>query len=189
MPGSSLRPRPRSATGGGGIGGGRMRIKMKVKTVVILLVFLLLPGVSHALTVKQRALGGLKGMGVMVEDMRPEAERLGLTRNQIQTDVELRLRKAGVRVLTEKEKDETPGMPYLYVNVNTMFDSASCVFSITVELSEWVTLARGFKTSGRIWQSSSVGIVGINKLSQIRVSVGELVDKFINDYLAANPKK
>jgi len=78
-----------------------MGLKMKVKAVVALAVALsLLPGVSHALTLKQKALVGLKGVGVDVAKISPEAERLGLTAAQVKTDVELRLRKARVRVLT-----------------------------------------------------------------------------------------
>ena len=33
-----------------------------------------------------------------------EVERAGLTKQQLQTDVELRLRQAGIRVLTEQEQ-------------------------------------------------------------------------------------
>ena len=167
-------------------------MKTKALTAVVALVSLiLLPGVSHALTPKQQALVGLKGVEVVVEDIRPEAERLGLTEAQIQTDVELRLRKAGVRVLTAKESDETPGVPFLYVNVTTIFfqKTSAVVYSIFVQLKEAVTLKRGFIAVGAIWNTGSVGTVGTSNIRKIRVSVGDKVDEFINDYLAANPKK
>ena len=160
--------------------------------VALVLSLLLLPGVSHALTFKQKALVGLKGVEVLVEGMQPEAERLGLTRAQIQTDVELRLRKAGIRVLTEKERDETPGRPYLYVNVNTIFlqKTPAVVYGILVKLREWVTVDRGLRTLGAIWETAGcIGTVGTQKIIKvIRDDVGDQVDEFINDYLAANPK-
>jgi hypothetical protein len=185
-------------------------IQAKISVVVLVLV-LLLPGVSHALTDEQKVLVGLKGIEVVIEEISPEAERLGLTRNQIQVDVELRLRKAGVRVLTKEEILETPGMPWLYVNLTIMFDKdfPIAAFSQQVELKEYVTLDRpgtmpsaaediakkygigipGFRTRGVIWDKSSTGTVGNKMIRALRETVDDEVDKFINDYLAANPKK
>ena len=161
-----------------------------IMAMVALLVLLLLPGVSHALTDDQEALVGLKGVEVVIEKIKPAAERLGLTRDQIKTDVELRLRKAGVRVLTEKERLEMPGVPFLYVNVGIAFnaDSTLVAYSIRAELNELVTLDRGFRTRGAIWDTSRVGGVGTGRISELREDVGDQVDRFINDYLAANPK-
>lgn len=140
--------------------------------------------------IKQTALVGLKGVHVLVEEMDPQPERMGLSKAQIQTDVELRLRKGGVMVLTKEEMQETPGMPYLYLDVDTFFNSDIhlVAFSIRVELHESVTLARGFKTVGAIWETHSIGDVGKDNIREIRNSIGDKVDKFINDYLAANPK-
>lgn len=161
---------------------------MKVNAVVALIVFLLLPGISYALTDKQKALVGLKGVLVVVEDIRPQAEPLDLTIDQIQTDVELRLRKAGLRVLTVLEMLETPGRPYLYVNVNPIIWSGICACAIEVNLRETVMLARGLKTQGSIWDERSAGFVRKENIRQIRDRISDEVDKFINDYLAANPK-
>jgi hypothetical protein len=167
-----------------------MGLKSKVM-VVILVVLLLLPGVSHALTDQQKALVGLRGVFVLVADMKPEAERLGLTPAQIKTDVELRLRKAGIRVLAKEECEETPGMPFLYVDLHTAFRQGSypVTFLIQIKLMEWVTLARGFGIYGAIWSTSGHGGAGVSNAREMRGYVGDTVDQFINDYLAANPKK
>lgn len=71
--------------------------------VVFLMIFLMLPGTSHAIEYQQKELVGLMGAGVLVESMRPEVDRLGLTKDQIKTDVELRLWKAGINVLTKED--------------------------------------------------------------------------------------
>ena len=63
--------------------------------VVPLMVLLLLLSASHALTYEQTVLVGLKELHVMtiVESPKPkEIELLGLTKDQIQKDVELSLR-------------------------------------------------------------------------------------------------
>ena len=153
--------------------------------LALVMVLLLLPGVSHALTYnKQEALVGLKGVEVIVEARDYKGESGGLSRDQIQTDVELRLRKAGIRVLTKKERGETPGQPDLYVVVSTYFYA----YLIEVGVREVVTLARGFEAPGTIWQTGLLGGVGTERKRMIRESVGDQVDMFINDYLAANPK-
>lgn len=156
----------------------------------LVMVLLMLPTVSHTITIKQKALVGLKGVRVDVEDMDAQVERLGLTKDQIKTDVELKLRKAGIRVLTDNEVFATPGMPSLYVNINTLIspELPFIVCSISAELIEVVKLARGFEVTGTIWDIGSVGRVGTGNIRKLREYLGDIVDKFINDYLAANPK-
>jgi len=100
----------------------------KGAVMALVATLLLHPGVSHALTDQQKALVGLKGVEVGVENVNPQAERLGLTAALIKTDIELRLRKAGVKVLTAEEKFDTPGMPWLYVNLTITFGPLAKVF-------------------------------------------------------------
>jgi hypothetical protein len=162
--------------------------RRKIAAVAMVVAFFLVPGVSHAVPNK-KALVGLKGVYVIVENMDPQAENLGLRADQIETDVELRLRKAGVRVLTKEEIFKTTGMPSLCVNVLALVARGLVTYSVEVELSEIVTLDRGFRTHGVIWSDGGTGNVDIRSIGKIRESVGDKVDKFINDYLAANPKK
>ena len=65
----------------------------------------------------RESLRGLTGVEVVVENVPPDLEPAGLTANQLRTDAELRLRKAGIRVLTREETLATPGVPYLYIRV------------------------------------------------------------------------
>ena len=137
-------------------------------------------------------LRGLKGVYVLVEQLRPEIERGGLSKNQIQTDVELKLRMAGIKVLSKEESFDAPGRPWLYVNVNAFKaeDIGAYVYHVLVELNQDVYLARRppdftkYKTS--TWSVSYLGIK--SKLGDIRASVKDLVDMFINAYLSVNPK-
>ncbi len=147
---------------------------------------------------KRCTLRGLNGVHVMLENVRAEVERLGLTKQQMQTDVELRLRKAGIRVLSKKEYQRAPGTPQLYVNVNFSIHEASgfCAFSVNVELEQQVILIRSpeVRIEGKIfpvastWNTGCTGFVGISNIRTVRENVRDEVDIFINAYLAENPK-
>ena len=63
---------------------------------------------------RTQTLKGLRGVTVFVEGLTPEAEREGLTKLALQTDIELKLRQAGIRVLTTTEWDAAA----LFVKVN-----------------------------------------------------------------------
>ena len=138
-------------------------------------------------------LRGVEGVHVVVEDVRPDVERAGLTRQQLQTDVELRLRKAGMRVLTRAERLEMPGAPWLYIDVNVALRSDPPVeltaFNIYVELKQEASL----KTTGSLaivstWSVGAVGGGGSKRLANLRSTVRDLVDQFINAYLSVHPR-
>jgi len=77
------------------------------------------PQVTFIKPVDQKdTLKGLQGVHVLVESLNPEVEKYDLTKQQLQTDVELRLRQNSIKVLSEEELLSTPGKSYLYVNVN-----------------------------------------------------------------------
>ena len=114
----------------------------------------------------------------------------------MRTDVELRLRQAGIRVLTFDERDSSPGGPFLYVNITTKFGdgpSAGVVgFSIDVELRQAVRLDRDpdiWLPGAMTWEIGSTGFMGEARLRTLRESLGDLVDMFINAYYAANPER
>jgi hypothetical protein len=164
-----------------------MRKKRLTAILMIAVLLLLMPFPAAGYHEKRDALRGLKGVNVFVY-LNAEAERLGLIRDQVKTDVELRLRKAGIKVLIEKESFETPGVPTLWVAVD-MIISDIYVFNVRVHLREEVKLARGFYTFGEIWEGGVFGAIRTGNIRKIRESVGDEVDEFINDYLAVNPKK
>jgi len=135
---------------------------------------------------RRETLRGLKGIQVLVEPI----TLAGLTESTLKTDVELKLRKAGIRVLTEDEWLKTPGYPYLYVNVTAieLKSPREFIYSVNVAFKQDVILSRNrsIETTGVTWDVSSLGIN--SKLRYVREVVSDLVDKFMNDYLAVNPK-
>jgi len=136
------------------------------------------------------SLRGLKGVHVLVAKLPPDFEG-NLTREQIQTDVELKLRLVGIKVVSEKEQFSMPGRPYLYVTVcGVKTFTEGVAWQIDIQLSQDVYLERDPKISvdATTWSVGRGGFLGKMKIEEIRNEVKDLVDQFINDYLSVNPK-
>jgi hypothetical protein len=138
-------------------------------------------------------LRGLSGIGVLMERLPPEVEKGGLKTNQLQTDVESKLRKAGIKILSREECAKTPGEPYLYVNLNVNIaktESDVYPYTIDVMLIQRVSLQRnpGLVTHAVTWSIGGVGSISKPILSQLREVVEETLDIFIQAYQAENPK-
>jgi hypothetical protein len=171
--------------------------KKRYLVVSIIGIFLSLFLLSSALAVNgisnRATFRGLKGVGVLVEKLPPEVEQEGLKRDQLQMEVESKLRTAGVKVLTKEEAFNTPGEPFLYININVNIaktESEIYPYSIDLLLIQKVSLLRDPKlTSYAItWSTGGVGSIGKQILSQLRDNVEAMVDVFIKAYLAENPK-
>ena len=140
-------------------------------------------------------LWGIKGVYVLVERLKPDLEKDGLTEDQLLTDVELQLRKVGIRVLTKGELYKVPGSPCLYVNINAYKGKVSQFFwyclNIKVSLNQDVLLERklSITESCSTWERSTLGGCGKSSIKEyVREGLKEIIDEFINDYLTANPK-
>src|SRR5207247_11290528 len=133
-----------------------------------------------------------------VSDMKEDARLKGLWETQLRTDVELKLRQAGIRVLTKEEVSRIPGLPVLYVNVRTLQLQAPslsglCAFAVNVEIVQTICLGRSpsVLAVGRTWNATGAfGTVGEDNLGEhVRKDLRDVTDQFINAYLAANPKR
>lgn len=147
--------------------------------------------------IERQSLRGLPGAAVIVELLEAEIETAGITAIQIKTDVELRLRKGGIRVLTNDEVKTTLGLPLLVVTVGLSKVSelerhVGTFYTqyLLVELKQFVSLKRdpSITVIGTTWSKSLFGVVGRSKLRGIRDNVADYTDQFINDFLAANPR-
>ena len=170
-----------------------------MKTAFAALVLLFATGVSPLLgqgddEASRTTLVGLTGVYVLVEHVADEAQRDGLDTLQVRTDVEVKLRQAGIRVLSKEEWLSTAGAPYFYVDISTTKNPLGVyAFIVRVELNQWVTLVRPpsqQRLLAATWSTPGVlGMVGSKKLVSLRDNVRDQTDQFINAYLAANPKR
>ena len=82
---------------------------LRLLICVWLSVLMVWPVVGHA--DQHESLHGLKGINILVESPNKYTRALGITRQQLRTDVEVKLRSAGIPILS-------PSRGYLYVNLN-----------------------------------------------------------------------
>ena len=141
-------------------------------------------------TFSRGTLKGVKGIYVLIEDLPKDIEEKGLTLGQIQTDVELKLRMAGIKILSREESLASKDQPYLYVKLYTKKSVSSFCLNISIEFSQKVILQRTSESAdATTWSTESVGSFGEENIMQIRDAIKDGVDIFINAYLSINPKK
>ena len=119
-------------------------------------------------------------------------------RDQIRTDVELKLRLIGLTVISEKTREDklengqwqAEGRPTIAVEVvaHTYSESDPFIFCATVSLIQQAYLSRNpnVRMLATTWSKVGVGVAGFEL---IRKHIKEnLMDVFLNDYLSVNPK-
>jgi len=128
------------------------------------------------------SLVGITSLRVVVEDTSSRGAKLGLTKELIQTDVELKLRLAGMQI-----ESTTP--EFLYVDVNVARDGSAA--SIDIELVQPVALARNPSILIPYAITWSAGTLATHPTSAqfIRDGIKDHVDVFLNAWLSVNPKK
>jgi hypothetical protein len=134
---------------------------------------------------RTESLAGIKALMVKIEPL-DSAMQPYLTDAQVRTDVELRIRKIGIPVVS---RVENASQAYLYVAVTALRSTATTSFIFNIEL--WVqqqaTLDRnGTSALATTWNTGYLGRAPT--VDDIRRELGDRVDEFLNDYLTANPK-
>jgi hypothetical protein len=151
-------------------------------------------GEQQAIREKQvKSLAGIKALVVMIgSDTGFQPVQPYLTEAQLRTDVELRVRKAGIPVV----RVEDPDHAILYVDVaaqRTATGRSLCVFDLSVRILQTATVDRNNqKAPAATWGPK--GYLGLDSqingaAETIRHQVSDFVDEFLNDYLTANPIK
>jgi hypothetical protein len=140
------------------------------------------------LTEDRDTLGGLVGIYVRI-GTNSEAEEYGLSKAVLRTDVELQLRRYGVRVMSGEGVGRTPE---LYVQATAKKDlvvAGALAVGVKVEFYQDVILLRDptKHCAAVTWQDEAVMLVGTESIRGVRDELSDLLDRFINDYLAANP--
>ena len=107
----------------------------------------------------------------------------------LRTDVKYYLRLAGIKVQTPKEWVATPGTPYLYLNVSLLHGQRGekAIYSSALSLKQDVQLVRNSSITANTTTWSN-GTVVYGDLSDVRDSVKDHVDTFINAWLSVNPQ-
>jgi hypothetical protein len=165
--------------------------------VIVVMIIMLWAGSGHAIDsdITRQTMKGISGVYIVVEELQPELSRYAhvqknhLSHPQLQREVEARLKKAGIGVLTREQWLKTPGMPVIYVNINTHeYEKYRYAYNISVELQQLVALQMnpGKKTLAGTWSLSMTGVVHIGELTVLCGNVGELVDRFARIFKTVN---
>ena len=135
------------------------------------------------------SLRGLKGVCVMVESLGPSFDGK-LTRDKIKIDAELKLKLAGIKVISDREIFHTKAWPILHISVFSHRAAGSIGYSINVALMQLVNLRRDPAKSllAGTWSTRSAGVIGELQMETLQSSIKDKVDEFINDFLSVNPK-
>jgi len=129
-------------------------------------------------------------ISVLVENLEDNAKAVGLTDDQLQTQTELNLRTHHIPVETFPKVSDAA----LDVQVTIIGPNAHGFYAYTVQLQhwEWVNLLRPepFGWIAILWNKSVIGVCSVSQLKEAVVSgLGQALDIYANDYLAANEKK
>jgi hypothetical protein len=143
--------------------------------------------------ITRSSLRGLPGIFVLVQRLNPELEAEGLTKEQIESDVESRLRMSKIGLLSKEQYSKSSVAPFLHVVpavLRVKLGTTSLyAYTVIVRLSQRVHLVRNpeIETSAFTWTSE--GTYGaVRSVGDIRTKIADEVDKFISAYISVNPK-
>ena len=135
---------------------------------------------------------GLTAVHVVMDEIGDTGERQGVSRARLQSEVEGRLRRAGLRVLTPAEALTSTGRPTLHlrVSVREVADPAAVhVFSVDLTLRQHVRLVRdrAIESYAITWSEHRVvGAARAGLPGVVRSALLEKVDEFVAAWRMAN---
>ena len=135
----------------------------------------------------RRNLKGIDGVFVEVETLPNGASKLGLSEGMIQTDVEQKLRLAGLRVVTNQEGENLPGSPYL--DVRLVATDPPEAAAIEISLNQNVTLERNSAFAPEVETWAKILVIANPSGQSVRDKIEDLAADFLSDWLSVNPKQ
>jgi hypothetical protein len=146
--------------------------------------------------ISTESLKGLGGVCILIENLAQQLEASDLSTDQLRTDVEVRLRVAGITVLNMDDCKRAPGAPILVVTMRALKEelgpiTAIYAISVNVELTQKMLLERDPNVMIPLvgtWGVDGLITIAPNNVSFVRETLRDFVDKFANRYLTVNPK-
>lgn len=130
-------------------------------------------------------------MGVVVNPIDPDLVRTDFSVTYLQTQLEVELRKAGIKVTDHTSLAETTGRPYLELSVNAVKVALNMYsYHIELKLMQHVQLRRepNMILSTITWTRTQLGNQNRNKFADLNKDIQFMTNQFINDYFTVNPK-
>lgn len=174
---------------------------MKTRIIVIVMFVMVFSSNSFAVCINtERHKETLKNLeGVYLDILiHPKLFHEGLIPSQVRSDLESKLRLAGIKVASKENILNNPmvsekyGFVILTLDVNGFKRSPFSPYIIyTIEFDVWqaVSLHRDqeIETAAVTWAIEAIGYV--MDITELRDNIKVALDEFINAYLSVNPKK
>ena len=155
--------------------------------IPILAVLFLFHSVAFGLDneIARKTLRGLEGVYVLIS-LDEKIPQVGLLESQSRTDVEEKLRTAGIKVLLDK-----PGVPWMRVHLYSLNNNQDIVYMVHLDLIQDAHLIKNYKLTRltRVITWSTGYLRRTYRIEDVRSDIKDLTDQFINAYLSVNPKK
>ena len=167
-------------------------VPMRKPAIILTLVFVTVTvwgqSSSYDESIKKQLVGA-PGFFVFVS-VSPDSLAALLPVSSIQTDVELRLRIAHIAVLTTGQSLNSQAGT-IFVSVRGTRTTNTPIWAVGLETNclQSAHLSRDpqISTTGLTWADGGVVLCLQDQLSVVRDDIKDLIDKFVNLYLAANP--
>jgi hypothetical protein len=161
---------------------------------------------AHAQAVQER-LVGLRTVAAVVLFQATDSAPSGVSKDRLRTVLELRLRSAGLGVMSEEESLRT-GQRSPYVLLDVMYigpedqlggsvrfiyriDLSARVFAPVPSFGDSLAVRRpNLRAPLVLWSTASIGVDGVvGAPTRIEETVNEMLDSFLKAWLDANPKR
>jgi hypothetical protein len=138
----------------------------------------------------RETLKGIPGVMVWVGDMAPDVQQSGVTQQQVQTEVERQVRRAGITVFSKQDAATPADVAFLTVSVTTLRHTGGLyVYAIDLAVYQTAALLRDpTPRSLATWTVGSMGLIDPSDLRAISTSVSQQVEQFIQAYRAVHPR-
>jgi hypothetical protein len=136
-----------------------------------------------ASVVEAQKLSGLNKLAVSVEDLPDVMVKAGFDKATIKAQVERRLALLGVEVVARKTGDSV-----VYVNLNAVEAGGCLAVTVSVEVLEPSFLYRDSDRVALAATWTERRLVLVEKLSEVRADLSELLDRLVGDYMKDNPR-
>jgi hypothetical protein len=149
---------------------------------------------AQARDLEDTSMRGLPGIYVFVDKLPQDLKPDGVLDVELESQVELLLKKAGIKILERPDALSLRGKPFLYFQVrgSKLRDQAAYAILVIGSLVQRVILERDPSLTGfsRTWMISSFNSAGEQDLKrQIEASVTQVAEQFVKAYLSANQTK
>lgn len=138
---------------------------------------------------QKQSLLGINAFLLIVEFEESSVEIDGLNRAELEIEIAQRLRRAGIRLMNEVEWSRVPGVPFLYVYLNTVRSELGFYsYRAEVRFKQEVSPVRNnsITSIATTWETGSLGFIGVNRVEALKPEVLALVDQFLMDYRQIN---